>query len=55
MNCRKRKIRLIITEICPQPKNALEKSGFAADCGHENFIDTLEEALEQADIERADG
>lgn len=55
MNCRKRKIRLIITEICPQPKNALEKSGFAADCGHENFIDTLEDALEQADIEKADG
>ncbi|MDR2098276.1 MAG: STAS domain-containing protein [Spirochaetaceae bacterium] len=46
MNCRKRKIRLIITEICHQPKAALERAGFAESCGRENFIDTLEEALE---------
>jgi SulP family sulfate permease len=45
MNCHKRKIRLIITEICPQPRHALEKSGFMNDCGQENFIDTLEEAI----------
>jgi SulP family sulfate permease len=45
MNCKKRKIRLVITEICPQPRAALEKAGFAADCGRENFITTLEEAI----------
>jgi SulP family sulfate permease len=45
MNCRRRKIRLIITEICPQPRGALEKSGFMDDCGRENFIGTLEEAI----------
>jgi SulP family sulfate permease len=50
MNCRKRKIRLIITEICPQPKKALEKSGFVSDCGRENFISTLEEAIEVYDL-----
>ncbi|MDR0684611.1 MAG: STAS domain-containing protein [Spirochaetaceae bacterium] len=46
MNCRGRKIRLVITEICPQPKSALEKAGFTAACGRENFIATLEEAIE---------
>jgi SulP family sulfate permease len=46
MNCRNKKIRLIITEICPQPKSALEKAGFTAACGHENFIATLDEAIE---------
>ncbi|MDR2343938.1 MAG: STAS domain-containing protein [Spirochaetaceae bacterium] len=46
MNCRSRKTRLIITEIRPQPKSALEKAGFTAACGHENFIATLEEAIE---------
>jgi SulP family sulfate permease len=50
MNCRNRKIRLIITEICPQPKKALEKSGFVSECGRENFIDTLEEAIEVYDL-----
>ncbi|MDR2803226.1 MAG: STAS domain-containing protein [Treponema sp.] len=50
MNCRKRKIKLIISEICPQPKSALEKSGFAEDCGHENFMPTLEEAIEACDV-----
>jgi SulP family sulfate permease len=45
LNCRKRKIRLIITEICPQPKAALDKAGFTDSCGRENFIATLEEAL----------
>jgi SulP family sulfate permease len=46
MNCRKRKIRLIITEICQAPKAALDKAGFTESCGQENFMDTLEEALE---------
>ena len=46
MNCRGRKIRFVITEICPQPKSALEKAGFTAACGRENFIATLEEAIE---------
>jgi SulP family sulfate permease len=45
MNCRRRKIRLIITEICSQSRQALEKSGFMDECGRENFIDTLEEAI----------
>jgi SulP family sulfate permease len=49
MNCRKRKIWLIITEICPQPRHALEKSGFVSDCGRENFIGTLEEAIARVD------
>ncbi|MDR0410144.1 MAG: STAS domain-containing protein [Spirochaetaceae bacterium] len=50
MNCRRRKIRLIITEVCPQPEIALEKSGFVNDCGRENFIDTLEEAIEASGV-----
>ncbi|MDR2658812.1 MAG: sulfate permease [Spirochaetaceae bacterium] len=50
MNCNRRKIRLIITEICPQPKSALEKAGFTDECGRENFIDTIEEAIEACEV-----
>ncbi|GMO52037.1 MAG: sulfate permease [Termitinemataceae bacterium] len=47
INCRKQKIRLLISEIREQPKKALEKDGFAADLGEENFAQTLEEAVER--------
>jgi SulP family sulfate permease len=46
--CRSQKINLIIAEIQDQPKKALEKSGFIQDLGAEHFIDTINEAIEQA-------
>jgi SulP family sulfate permease len=45
IQCRHRKIRLILCEIRPQPKKALEKSGFLGDLGREHVVDTLEEAV----------
>jgi SulP family sulfate permease len=45
IQCRHRKIRLILCEIRTQPKKALEKSGFLGDLGKENVVDTLEEAV----------
>ncbi|MDR2468426.1 MAG: STAS domain-containing protein [Spirochaetaceae bacterium] len=46
MNCRKQKIRLILTECGTQPKAALIKAGFIDILGAENFIDSLEDAVE---------
>jgi SulP family sulfate permease len=46
IQCRQRKIRLVLCEIRPQPEKVLEKSGFAADIGKENIAPTLENALE---------
>ncbi|MDR2842166.1 MAG: sulfate permease [Spirochaetaceae bacterium] len=46
LNCQKKKIRLILTEIREQPKKALKKAGFIDALGHENTIETLEEAVE---------
>jgi SulP family sulfate permease len=47
IQCRHRKIRLILSEIRAQPKKALEKSGFIAELGIENTASSLEEAVEQ--------
>jgi SulP family sulfate permease len=46
MNCRAKKIRLILTECNAQPKHALEKAGLIESIGHENVIDTLNEAID---------
>jgi SulP family sulfate permease len=46
MNCRAKKIRLILTECSAQPRHALEKSGFIESLGQENVIDTLNEAID---------
>jgi SulP family sulfate permease len=53
VRCRRRKIRLVLCEIRPQPGKALAKSGFAAAFGAENIADTLEDAMDAA-LERAD-
>jgi SulP family sulfate permease len=47
-NCRKRKIRLVISEVRAQPAKALDKAGFIAALGRENITATLEEAMELA-------
>lgn len=46
MNCNKKGIRLIITECGEQPKKAFLKAGFIELLGHENFIESLEKAIE---------
>jgi SulP family sulfate permease len=49
MNCRKRKIRLVISEVREQPAKALDKAGFTAALGRENITATLEEAMEASE------
>jgi SulP family sulfate permease len=44
VQCRHKKIRLVLCEIRAQPKKALERAGFFADLGADNMADTLEEA-----------
>jgi SulP family sulfate permease len=46
IQCRHRKIRLILCEIRPQPRKALEKSGFAAQLGALSIVPTLDDAIE---------
>jgi SulP family sulfate permease len=48
IQCRRRKINLILCEIREQPKNILEKSGFISDLGNDCIVSDLEEALERA-------
>jgi len=45
MQCKSKKIRLVLCECHHQPRAALQKSGFAGALGAENIIDTLDEAL----------
>jgi SulP family sulfate permease len=49
IQCRRRKLRLIICEIRKEPRATLEKSGFIEDLGRENIVDTVEEAVDLAD------
>jgi SulP family sulfate permease len=43
--CRRGKIRLILSELRDQPRKALEKAGFIGEIGPDNVRETLEEAL----------
>jgi SulP family sulfate permease len=44
LQCRYRKIRLILCEVQTQPYKALEKAGFIESVGKENVVSSLEEA-----------
>ncbi|MDR2483211.1 MAG: sulfate permease [Treponema sp.] len=46
--CRRGKIRLVLSEARAQPRKALEKAGFIDELGPENLKDTLEDALARA-------
>lgn len=48
IQCRRRKINLILCEIREQPKKILEKAGFISDLGDDCIVSDLEEALERA-------
>ena len=51
--CRRRKIRLILSEIREQPEHALEKSGFFDALGSDNVKKTLQDALDSFESEPA--
>lgn len=46
--CRKQNVRLILSHVNEQPLNAMQKSGFYAAVGEENFCMHIDEALEKA-------
>jgi SulP family sulfate permease len=46
--CRSYKIKLFITEIQRQPRQALQKAGFIDALGPSRFTDTIDEAIEAA-------
>jgi SulP family sulfate permease len=46
--CRRDKIRLILSEVRNQPRKALEKAGFIGEIGSDNIKETLEDALKEA-------
>jgi SulP family sulfate permease len=46
---------VLLSEVGPQPRSALTRSGLAAEIGAENVYDTVEEALERARREAAGG
>ncbi|MDR2842673.1 MAG: sulfate permease [Spirochaetaceae bacterium] len=45
MNCRRKKIRVIISECKDHPRKALEKSGFVEYLGADNFFSSIEESV----------
>jgi SulP family sulfate permease len=47
INCQKRKVTLVLTEIRSQPRTALERAGFFEQLGIVNITETLTEALEK--------
>lgn len=47
-NCRKRKVRLILSHVNEQPMNALKKCGLFEQIGEENFCEHIDLALERA-------
>ncbi|MDR2797267.1 MAG: STAS domain-containing protein [Treponema sp.] len=49
IQCRHRKINLMLCEIREHPGKTLEKAGFIGDLGADRIIPTLEEALEKAE------
>jgi SulP family sulfate permease len=49
MQCKIRKVTLILSEIREQPRKALRKYGFIANLGTNNLKDTVEEALDAAE------
>jgi SulP family sulfate permease len=53
--CRRDKIRLILTEIRDQPRKALERAGFIKEIGGGNIMAALEDALEAASCHGENG
>ena len=51
-HCRRRGIRFLLAGVQPQPKQALERSGMAAEIGEENMAPTLEAALRRLERRR---
>lgn len=48
MLCKKRGITLVLSHVQEQPKSMMEKAGFAAEVGEENFCANIDAALAHA-------
>ena len=49
-NSRRKKTRLIISELQEQPRKALKHSGFLGELGEQNIRNSLEEALQESSV-----
>lgn len=49
VNCKRRKITLLLSHVQEQPRHMMEKAGFVADVGEENFCEHIEAALAKAE------
>lgn len=49
-HCRRKKTRLIISELQEQPRKALKHSGFLGELGEQNIRNSLEEALQESSV-----
>lgn len=47
--CKRRKITLLLSHVQAQPRHVMEKAGFVADVGEENFCEHIEAALVRAE------
>lgn len=47
--CKRKKITLLLSHVQSQPKRMMEKAGFVADAGEENFCENIEAALLRAE------
>jgi len=48
--CKKKKITLLISHVADQPRKMMEKAGFVAEIGEENFCPNIQSALERAEV-----
>ena len=48
--CKKRGITLVLSHVQEQPKSMMEKAGFAAEVGEENFCANIDAALAHAHV-----
>ncbi len=49
MMCKRKKITLLLSHVQNQPRRMMEKAGFVADAGEENFCENIEAALLRAE------
>lgn len=47
--CKRKNITLLVSHVNEQPRRMMEKAGFAADVGNENFCESIEAALKRAE------
>lgn len=50
-DCERHHVRLLLSHVTEQPYKVMEKAGFVAELGKENFCENIEEALKKAELQ----